>query len=64
MRTTVNIDDELLREAQLITGITVRTKLLREGLVALMERESARRLAALGATETQLTGVSRRDSSS
>ena len=62
MRTTVNIDDELLAEAQRITGVTENAALLREGLKALVERESARRLAQLGATEEQLKSVPRRRS--
>ncbi len=62
MRTTVNIDDELLAEAQRITGVTEKAALLREGLKALVERESARRLAQLGATEEQLKSVPRRRS--
>jgi Arc/MetJ family transcription regulator len=60
MRTTVNIDDELLADAQRATGVTERATLLREGLKALIERESARRLAQLGATEKQLKPVPRR----
>ncbi len=60
MRTTVNIDDRLLAEAQQITGVAEKATLLREGLKALIERESARRLARLGATEAQLNAVSRR----
>ena len=60
MRTTVNIDDELLTDAQRLTGISERATLVREGLRALIERESARRLARLGATEPELKGVSRR----
>ena len=62
MRTTVNIDDQLLAEAQRITGVAEKAALLREGLRALIERESARRLARLGATEPQLKPVSRRRS--
>ena len=62
MRTTVNIDDQLLAEAQRITGVAEKAALLREGLMALIERESARRLARLGATEPQLKPVSRRRS--
>ena len=62
MRTTVNIDDQLLAEAQRITGVAEKAALLREGLRALIERESARRLALLGATEPQLKPVSRRRS--
>ena len=51
MRTTLNIDDELLSEAQRITGVAEKTALVREGLRALIERESARRLARiLGST--------------
>ena len=48
MRTTLNIDDELLGEAQRITGVKEKSALVREGLRALIERESARRLARLG----------------
>ncbi len=62
MRTTVNIDDQLLTEAQRITGVKEKATLLREGLKALIERESARRLAALGGTEQQLESTSRRRS--
>lgn len=64
MRTTLNIDDELLSEAQLITGVTGKTALVREGLRALIERESARRLARLGGSEPQLQPVPRRQSDS
>lgn len=60
MRTTLNIDDELLGEAQRITGVTEKTALVREGLRALIERESARRLAQLGGSEPQLEPVPRR----
>ena len=60
MRTTVNIDDQLLAEAQRLTGITERTAVLREALQALIERESARRLARLGGTEPQLDSIPRR----
>jgi Arc/MetJ family transcription regulator len=63
MRTTFNIDDELLREAQRLTGMTERTALIHEGLRALIERESARRLARLGSTERSLRVPSRRRSS-
>jgi len=64
MRTTLNIDDELLSEAQLLTGVSEKTALVREGLRALIERESARRLARLGGSEPQLQAVSRRQSGS
>lgn len=48
MRTTLNIDDELLAQAGEYTGETEKTALVRMGLEALIEREAARRLAALG----------------
>lgn len=60
MRTTVTLDDDLLDHARRVTGLTERAALLRAGLVALIERESARRLARLGGTEPQLTRVTRR----
>jgi Arc/MetJ family transcription regulator len=62
MRTTLNIDDQLLDEAQRITGMSEKAALVREGLRALIERESARRLARLGGTEPQLESVPRRQS--
>jgi Arc/MetJ family transcription regulator len=64
MRTTLNIDDELLAEAQRITGLLEKTALVREGLRALIERESARRLARLGGSEPQLKLTPRRKSGS
>jgi Arc/MetJ family transcription regulator len=54
MRTTFNLDDDLLGEAQRLTGMTERTALIHEGLRALIQRESARRLARLGASEPEL----------
>jgi len=62
MRTTLNIDDQLLDEAQRITGMTEKAALVREGLRALIERESARRLARLGGSEPQMETVPRRQS--
>jgi Arc/MetJ family transcription regulator len=62
MRTTLNIEDELLAKAQRVSGVKERTALVREGLKALIERESARRLAKLGGTEPQLQPVPRRRS--
>lgn len=59
MRTTMNIDDELLAEAQRVTGVSERAALVREGLAALIQRESARRLAKLGGTEPQLDDIPR-----
>lgn len=62
MRTTLNIEDELLAKAQRVSGLTEKTALVREGLKALVERDSARRLARLGGTESQLQPVRRRRS--
>lgn len=60
MRTTLALDDDLLDQAQALTGLTEKTALVREALRALIERESARRLARLGGTEKQLKPVPRR----
>jgi Arc/MetJ family transcription regulator len=62
MRTTIILDDELLREAQRLSGTKERTALIHEGLRALIERESARRLARLGGSEPQLEPIPRRRS--
>jgi len=51
MRATVALDDELVRKAQELTGVTERTALLRDGLKALIHLEASRRLAAVGGTE-------------
>jgi Arc/MetJ family transcription regulator len=56
------LDDQLLTEAQRITGMKERTALIHEGLRALIERESARRLARLGGSEPRLQPVPRRRS--
>lgn len=64
MRTTVTLDDDLLDQAHKISGLTERSQLLREALLALVQRESAQRLALLGGTETQLHAVARRPSAS
>ncbi len=60
MRTTLNIDDQLLARAQAITGTAEKSRLVRAALEALIERESARRLARLGGTEPQLEDIPRR----
>lgn len=60
MRTTVNINEQLLQEVQRMTGIRGKSALVQEGLKALMERESARRLARLGGREPQLKRIPRR----
>jgi len=62
VRTTLNIDDDLLQSAQALCGIKEKTALVREGLKALIERESARRLARLGGSEPQLERIPRRQS--
>jgi len=62
MRTTVNLDDRLLAQAQELCGPLERTSLLREALQALVERESARRLAALAGSQPDLQPVPRRRS--
>ena len=63
MRTTLNIDDSILRRATKLTGVREKTSLVRLGLEALISRESARRLAELGGTEKRLRRVRRRRSS-
>jgi Arc/MetJ family transcription regulator len=60
MRTTINLDEQLLEEARRITGMKERTALIHAGLRALIERESARRLARLAGSEPQLQPIPRR----
>lgn len=60
VRTNVAVDDELLEKARRLTGIEERTALVHAGLRALIERESARRLARLGGSEPGLQPVNRR----
>ncbi|MGI8646900.1 MAG: DUF2191 domain-containing protein [Acidimicrobiales bacterium] len=62
MRTTLALDDALLLEAKRLTGTTEKTTLVREGLRALIERESARRLARLGGSDPTLEAAPRRQS--
>lgn len=62
MRTTLNLDASLLAEAQEMTGLKGRTALVHAGLRALIERESAHRLARLGGSEPDLKPVPRRRS--
>ncbi|MBA3494952.1 MAG: type II toxin-antitoxin system VapB family antitoxin [Gammaproteobacteria bacterium] len=62
MRTTINIDDELLLEAQKITHIKEKTAVVHAGLKALIEREAARRLAELGGSDPTATAGPRRRS--
>jgi Arc/MetJ family transcription regulator len=60
MRTTLALDDELVEEAQAYTGLREKSALVREALRALIERESARRLARLGGSEPDLIAPRRR----
>lgn len=60
MRTTLALDEELLAKAQAFTGLTAKSALVREALKALIERESARRLARLGGSEPGLATAPRR----
>ena len=60
MRTTLVLDDDLLSSAQALTGLSEKTALVREALRALVQRESAKRLALLGGSEPQLQDVLRR----
>ena len=60
MRTTIALDDELVREAQRLTGTTEKSALVRQALRALIERESAQRLAQLAGSEPKLKAVPRR----
>jgi Arc/MetJ family transcription regulator len=62
LRTTIALDDELLAEAERLTGTTERTALVREALKALIERESARRLARLGGSQPDMRVPPRRRS--
>ena len=62
MRTTTNLDEKLVEEARRMTGTKERTALIHDVLRALIERESARRLARLGGSEAQLRPVHRRRS--
>ena len=60
LRTTPNLDDELLAQAQRLSGLTERTQLVREALLALVQRESTKRLAQLGGTQVDLQSIPRR----
>ncbi len=62
MRTTIALDDDLVAQAQAFTGLSEKSSLVREALKALIERESARRLARLGGTERKLKAPPRRRS--
>lgn len=60
MRTTIALDDDLVRTAREFTGVEEKAALVREALKALIERESARRLAALGGSMPKLKNIPRR----
>lgn len=60
MRTTLALDDDLLAEAEALTGVSEKTALVREALKALIERESARRLARLGGSDPKAKAPPRR----
>ncbi len=60
MRTTLALDDHLVAEAQRLTGTKEKTQLVRLALTALIERESARRLARLGGSDPAAAEVARR----
>ena len=60
MRTTLNIDDNLMNKASQMTGIKEKTALVKLGLEALIARESGKRLARLGGTQKQLEAIPRR----
>lgn len=60
MRTTIALDDDLISKAQAYTGLTEKSALIREALKALIERESASRLARLGGSDPDATAGRRR----
>jgi Arc/MetJ family transcription regulator len=60
MRTTLVLDDDLIHEAQRLTGTSEKSALVRQALRALIERESARRLARLAGSEPALSSIPRR----
>jgi hypothetical protein len=62
MRTTLNIDEQIIEKARILTGIKEKTTLVKMGLETLIARESAKRLAKLGGTEKELNIIPRRRS--
>ena len=62
MRTTINLDDDLVAMAQEYTGLTEKSAIVREGLKLLIQREAACRLAKLGGSQPQLKPIPRRRS--
>jgi len=62
MRTTIVLDDELMEKAYALTNVKEKSSLIREALKALIERESAKRLASLGGSEPEALPITRRQS--
>ena len=60
MRTTVTLDDDLIQKAMEFTGITEKSALVKEALTVLVQREAARRLAALGGSDPNASVPPRR----
>jgi Arc/MetJ family transcription regulator len=60
MRTTLALDDDLMKTAQELTGLTEKSAIVREALKALIQREAARRLARLGGSDPTATAAPRR----
>lgn len=64
MRTTLALDDDLVQEAQRLTGTREKSALVRQALRALIERESALRLAQLAGSEPGMEAIPRRQTTS
>lgn len=62
MRTTIDLDDKLIADAQRYSGISERSELLREALRALIQRETSRRMALLGGSDPTAKAAPRRRS--
>lgn len=62
MQSTISIDDVLYQKASKVSGLDEQSAVINEALRALIERESARRLAQLGGSEPGLSMAERRRS--
>ncbi|MGA0904231.1 MAG: type II toxin-antitoxin system VapB family antitoxin [Opitutales bacterium] len=60
MRTTLNLDEAILKKASELSGISEKTQLLHEGLKALISKQNALRLSRLGGTSPKLKNIPRR----
>ena len=60
MRTTLNLDESILKKASELSGISEKTQLIHEGLKALIAKQSALRLSKLGGTSPKLKNIPRR----